>query len=1363
MRRFLTILLCFIYISQGVLAQGSASDGKGGVYTFSYLGPEKGLSNSSVTCAFQDHLGFMWFGTYDGLNRYDGYGFKVFRNAYEDSASLIPARIVAIDEDRAGRLWIGTKQGVSIYDLATSRFSAFTYRDYASGQQKRVTVPVNDIRTNDKGTVFIGTAGLGLVIADGSHTTQAVLEFQGTHNAGFHAQGVAIDPGGRVWVFVQSVGLCRYESGTVRLVNGSQNVASCMAADSAGHLWIGSDRGLFEYDLLSEKYIRYYGSGELGSNTVTHLYVGARGNLWVSTDGGGVTIIHTATGIPDAPLSASINRSLASSAVYAVYEDKESRIWLGTLRGGINLADPNKNRFQVVARDPREKEGLSSNFILSFYEAPGGKVWIGTDGYGVDLWDRAAGTFGHFHHDAADPRSLDNDFVPCVRGDYRGDVWVATYGGGVSRYDKGSHSFIRYPCFNESGTEERNAWTIFEDSRRDLWAGFVGDGRLFRLNRQTGRFELFDPSIVDVITIFEDRDGMLWVGTFNNLIRIDQVHHRNDVFSIDKPVRAVVEDGAGRFWVGTEGGGLLQVDKHSGRILRRFTEKDGLSNNTILNIIDEPRGALWISTFNGLNKFVPATGAFTRYYLGDGLQGNEFNYNAAARFSDGELAFGGINGFSLFYPDSVTIRSFTPPVFLTGLRVDNQPVDPAVFSEGASLGTLQLAYDKSTLSFDFSALEYSFPDNIVYAYYLEGLDKTWNYVGKSRTANYSRIHEGTYVLKLRSTDAAGHWGPETTALTIVVQPPWYRTWWAYLLYGVLLVSGIYTFLHYRHRQARLKYELDLSVLRAEKEKEVADKEREIHEKRLSFFTDISHEFRTPLTLIINPISDLIKRDQTEGGENATELDTVRRNARRLLKLVDQLLLLRKAERETDTLRVTRLDFRALCHDVYLYFSQQAKASHIDYRFEATPATLFVFADYEKIETVLYNLLSNALKFTPPGGRIVLSLKTAPEQVEVTVSDTGPGIPPETGERLFERFYQGKYPGKQSGFGIGLYLVRHFIEEHGGMVRYESNPGEGTSFIFSLPLDQPQATEDATDDVSGAAPNDTPKDLEEAPPPARYAPPPTTGFVSNATSLLVVDDDPEIRSYIRQIFSDDYIVYEAADAASAIDIVRKELPSIVISDIRMNGREDGIELCRWIKEDEALSHIPVILLTASPVAELKLKGTELGSDDYMTKPFEKDLLKARVSGLLKNRSHLQRYFYNEITLQHNPLQVSEDEREFLNHCIRIVEENLEDDQFTIRKLSEGMRMSHSNLYKRVKAISGLTVNAFVRQIKLRKSAGMLIDSDLNINEIAVHSGFNDVKYFREQFARLFGLSPSKYRQKYRKPFQKNYKIHPGQGG
>ena len=1355
------------------------------------LGIEKGLSNNSVRCIYKDRNGFMWFGTYDGLNRYDGYNFKIFRNKLDDSTSLLHNYIYSISEDFQNNLWIGTGQGLEVYNNLTGKFTPAFFFHHDSHKRDKITVNVTAVINDPGNNLLIVTNTEGLFVMENGHNTAVQVPIQKNGKSIYRFSVLAkMDSQKRIWLHISDYGLCTYDYKTkeVHLVSPELKTVHAIDSDNEGNLWIGTGTGLYQYSIEKKAIINSFTAEnhKLTSSNVMCVLIDKKKQIWLGTEGGGINIVNPYSREVDYILPGEDQNSLTSENVITIFEDNEERKWIGTAKGGVNIIDVHRKSFKTMAHDPINKNSLINNFASAFYEDDNNNLWIGTDGGGMSIWDRQLKKWFNYKHELNNPSSLSSNSITAIKKDYLNNIWISTYGGGINKFNRATGTFEHYSCVNPAtGHININVWQLFEGRDKIFWATTFSTGKLYLLNRQLNKFEVFNQKLHDLVSIFEDHDSTLWAGNYHQLVKIDKVSRQYIPYEIGKPVRSIFEDSKNRLWLGTEGGGLLLFDRMKGQIIKRFSEADGLCNNSVLNILEDNAGNLWLSTFNGLSRFNYEKKELRNFYQSDGLQSNQFLYNAALRLQDGELVFGGIKGFNVFFPDSITPHNYMPPVRLTNILVNNISLNNdskyKLQTINDRFSEIKVPYNDASFLLEFAALEFSSPGKISYAYKMEGWDKDWVYTKSVRTVNYSNLREGSYLFRVKATNTEGAWNNKEETLQIIVLPPWYRTWWAYTTYVLLLIGVIYYYIQYKNKQTRLesaleiekavreRREVELALARAEQEKGLAEletqriineTEREINEKRLSFFTSISHEFKTPLTLVINPVKDLLDKERETQTDLSAEsgLKTVYRNARRMLSLIDQLLLFRKAESDMDTPRRERLNLFVLAKEVYLYFVQQARDKKIDFQFECTNEQLEIFADREKVEIILYNLLSNAFKYTSDNGAITLCIKQVDESVEIMVKDNGIGIGKEIGDRLFERFYQA--PNAMSGFGIGLYLVKHFVLAHEGRLWYESEVGKGASFFVDLKIGKelfanlPEVVNPPVH-LSRLPEPFVPKNNRE---PVEISV--ETGMspmISEERTILIVDDNEEIRNYLNQIFSPGFKVYEASNGEEGLKQAHVYHPDIIISDVMMQGL-NGIDLCKIIKQDGVLSHIPVILLTGNASAEYKLKGVEGGADDYITKPFEKELLVARVQSLLKNRSNLQNYFYNEITLQQNTFKISEEFRDFLNNCILIVERHLDDEGFTIKTLAAELGMSYSKMNKKIKAISGQPANAFIRFIRLRKAAAIFINTNSNVNETAYQVGIKDIKHFREHFHKLFGMNPSEYIDRYRNAFGKNYNLN-----
>ena len=1314
-----------------------------------------GLSNNSVLTLYQDTNGFMWIGTYDGLNRYDGYEFKVFRNRLDDTTSLISNNVYSLCGDADNNIWIGTAKGGCVLNQVTGVFTPLKFRD------KKVTKTVNgdihQIKSFGRLGMLVGTQQNGLLFFKGTGLTGNKAVLKTGKSTRTDSDVLALQPVPEqhfAWVFVRNVGLCRFDVSTNQLtVVEPMNVkANCMQAGKNGTLWIGADEGLFCYNPLTKTLSSNYVKA-----AVTNLLLNER-CLMVATDGNGLYAVKegTQTAVPYKDLYP--QAVIKSNAVYGLCKDKAGNKWIGTLRGGISIISATPSFFATHKYKGADPNNLTENFILSFCEDQHKNVWIGTDGAGLRYWDRKTDTYTDYTKSPNSKYKLTSNFITGLVRDAKNRIWVSAWSGGLVRLDPAKGTTDYFECYNPVTKQmERNVWFVFKDSKNGIWASATNEGSLYRFNESKNAFEIFNPHIKNLQCITETADGKIWAGNYTNLFCIDSGSRKYQTFNIGYPVRSVLQDSKGRFWVGTQEGGLLLFNTKTGAY-KRYSTTNGLPGNTILRLLEDKKGELWMSTYNGLSRFDPDAKLFMNFSVNDGLQSNQFSFNAATVLSDGLFLFGGIRGFNSFYPEKVTAKKPDSNILLAAIAVNNQSVeknlDYVAAAKNGAIQAIRLPYDQTTISLDFVEPDFTNSDKVSYAYYLDGWDEHWNYTDKAHRANYTRLPEGTYVFKVKTKNINGAWNTPSSLLTINVLPPWYRSWWAYTLYFGMFVGAIYAYLRYSKNKEQMRYKVKLAQMERKKEKELA-------EKQMEMFTYISHEFRTPLSLIINPLKRAVKKPADENPDLPADLAVAHRNARRLLSLVDQLLLFRKAESDADGLKVSSINVNHLCNEVYQCFVNQAREQQIEFLLSLPRKKTVLFGDYEKIEIALFNLMSNAFKHTAAGGSITLALKVNEDNVEVSVTDTGCGIAPDDLPHIFEKFRRvNNRPVSGSGFGIGLFVVKYFAEKHHGTVSCTSTQGEGSTFSLTfrkgyehfadIPINviSPKMSELVEELLGDATPEQqvpadlTIKDVKD--------------IVTDKKTVLIVDDNAEIRAYLSSLFTASYIVYTSENGISGYDTALKRVPDIIISDISMDGM-DGLELCKKIKETPELNHLPVILLTATSSPEIHLRGISEGADDYITKPFDSDILLAKVDNLIKNRSSLKSYFLDSVTGTDNSTKVPAEYRDFIKKCVDIIEANLDNEDFTIKSFALQMGMSHRSLYDKIKLISGQTLNAFIRSVRIRRAAVLMLTEDLNIAQAAAQVGFEDQQYFRQQFVKLFGITPSEYIKKYKGSFNKDLNL------
>ncbi|MBC6951109.1 hybrid sensor histidine kinase/response regulator [candidate division KSB1 bacterium] len=1390
---------------------------------FKHLTIDDGLSQSSVLCILQDRKGFLWFGTQDGLNKYDGYRFTVYRHEASDSTSLSENYVESIYEDRSGTLWIGTiGGGLNRFNRDTETFTAFFHdpKDPHSLSHNAILSLYED----SSGRLWIGTQGGGLNEMDRS-TGRFTRYLHDPNNPGNLSNNqvwqIREDAGAPniLWLGTE-VGLTRFNRDTgafTRFVHDSNNphtlshnLIRAMHIDRAGTLWVGTWGGLNRFDRSTEQFTRFVHNASdphsLGDNRIWAICEdpATSGVLWIATYGGGLNRFDSRPTPRDRgrftrflhnPVQAS---SLSDNNVKSIYTDRSGTLWIGTWNGGVNMVGSGRKQFNHFSR----LDGLSHNTAQGFAVDPVAShlVWIGTWGGGLNRFNRKTGQFKHFVHDPQNPRSLSHDRVRSVLIDHAGVLWVGT-DHGLNRFDRNAEEFVRFnyaPRAREShGYNTINA--ICEDavSPGTLWLGTNGDG-LIRHVISGG--EGADPG-QEAVTHFDynpenpnglgsgrvsslcvDHSGTLWVGTDRGLHRFDRATGRfvrfvhdpanpnslshNGVLSIHE---STDPQGTTTLWIGTAGGlNKLALSKGEGsnrdtQQFTHYTEQDGLPNAVIHGILEDGHGRLWLSTNKGLSRLDPSANppAFRNYDVTDGLQSNEFGEGTGHKSSSGEMFFGGINGFNLFHPDSIKDNPYVPSVVITDFQIFNQ--SPKIGGKDSPLrqhisetDEIVLSYQQSVFSFEFAALDYTAPGKNRHAYKMEGFDQHWNEVGARRFATYTNLDPGDYVFRVRGSNNDGVWNETGAAIKITITPPPWKTWWAYMLYVFLGTAFLYGLRRYELNRIRLKDQVTMKQLEAEKLKE-------LDTLKSRFFANLSHEFRTPLTLILGPVEQILSEVLDE--KVRMKLRLVHANGQRLLALINQLLDLSKLESGKMQLRAAPGNPVEFLQRLTVAFAPLAERKQITLRFEAKARALELYFDRDKMEKIFSNLLSNAIKFTPEGGSVIVecglgnaervSAIRNPKSAIINVRDTGIGIPAEKLPHIFDRFYQANTSSTREfeGTGIGLALVKELVELHHGKISVASAEVKGATFTVRLPLGKDHLAPEEILEVSEQYSSVTGEqssvvsdqysvmregEEREAKSEGRIA---TSGEQSDL--VLLVEDHAELRRYLRQELEPAYRVLEAADGEAGWQMAVETIPDLVICDVMM-PKMNGYEFCSRLKTDEHTSHVPVILLTAKAGTDDKVAGLETGADDYLSKPFAAKELLARVKNLIAQRRKLRQRFAGTVALKPSEIAVTSIDEKFLRRLLEIVEAHLDEEDFGVVAMSREAGMSQPQLWRKIKALTGQSPNQFIRAIRLQRAKQLLEAKTGNIAEVAYAVGFSNLSYFAKCFREQFGQPPSVYK-------------------
>ncbi len=1347
---------------------------------------------NGVRSILRDCRGYMWFGTEDGLVRFDGIHLYLYEHIEDDSTSLVHNEVNTIVEDNKGNLWIGTSKGLSLYNRDLDNFVnlARLYPQLTSLYENYIS----DLFVDDDSLLWIATFGDGFYIFNPRDTT--LLHFtddpQNPESSIYSRVTRIVIRNEKVWLGTDN-GLCLFEQedGNFRYYRNvpanpaslSNNSVVSLRFDSSGELWVGTRGGginrLIEQneEYRFKRYVSNDTPGSLSNNVVISIAEDTRGNLWFGTENGGLNLfIRDEERFEVFRVEEGNNQSLNSNSIWSLYSDREGRIWIGTANRGINVIDNNYNKFDSYQKNPvKSQHSLSHNDVRAFAEDDKGNIWIGTDGGGICLFEPASHVFAKQIYNTDSRNLIENNAVQSILFDDKKNLWIGMWDGGIDLLNSSGKRIKHYSLVTEEGIEIRNVRVIYQDSKNNIWAGSVGKG-LFKYNKIKDHFEPANCSnSSDVLNehsfvtcLLEDSEGYYWIGTRNGLVLAtyndDQFLTCEEIIS-DNPsnsigrqiVQVIYQDIKGRIWVGTRDHGLRVIDRKNKKT-QVFKKQDGLHSNVIYGILEDDEGYLWITTNRGITRFHYESLSFTNYTREDGLNSNEFYINSCLRTSRGEFFIGGENGFNVFYPGNILRNKVIPPVCLSDLKIHNIPAKIGVKSSPlekhiAETNKIRLTHKQSSFTIEFVALNYTRPKKNRFIYKLEGLDENWIEAGNNYSASYTNIKPGKYVFMVKGSNNDGIWNPEPRRLEIRILPPVWKTWWAYLFY-FLLLAGL-SLLAFKVRQERIAIKNQLML-----EKMAKEKEHELNEENIQYFTNISHEFRTPLSLIIGPLENLINSTQ-EGIKD--QLRIIQRNASRLLHLTNNLMNFRKFEEGGIKLNVQEGDILNCLKDISNYFSIRIRRRKLKLIIESNESVINGWFDAEKLETILLNLLSNAIKFTPDGGLInivinchepaslikIFDKKIAQDfggfrHLELRVTDQGSGISSEDLPYIFEKFYQAKNSGvkRQTGTGIGLSLTRGLTEIHHGRIWAQSVPGKETSFTVVIPIDRGAY---ADHEVFVQPGNEIEKNIVKAD--FEYTSTvPAEAYSGDESGekpeILIVEDNDELRLFLVRELGKEYNIKQAEDGELGIDMAFNLVPDLIVTDVLM-PRLGGFELCKTVKSDIRTSHIPLILLTAKTTIHDQIEGVEMGADAYITKPFSIELLQKQINHLIQSRRKLYAQFSQDVYLLPNKLSDNEMDQEFLQKSIDYILQNISDERLNVEGLAVELNLNRSNVYRKIKALTGNSVVEFIRSIRLKQAIKLMETNKYSLSEIAYQTGFTSPSYFTKMFKRKYGTTPSEY--------------------
>ena len=1321
-------------------------------YQFKHLEVSDGLSNNSVNTICKDRDGFMWFGTTTGLNRYDGYTFKIYQHAENDPGSLPDNYITDIVEMPDGRFWVNTGRGYVLFDKEQDCFitdvTGFMKNLESGGVPEQVFV-------DREGNTCLSVAGEGCYrYKEGgkrlffSYVEHSLPEHGVTQIAECSDGLLLIYNTGLLVCLDRATLAIKWKSDEIKkYIPAGKTIEFSLFVDRDNCIWAYSLMGIWAYDCGTKSW-RTDLTAIWSSRPDVIIHAVAQdieGRIWVGKDYDGIDVLEKETGKVTSLVAHDDNgRSLPHNTIYDLYADRDGIMWVGTYKKGVSYYSESIFKFNMYEWGD----------ITCIEQADENRLWLGTNDHGILLWNRSTGKAEPFWRDAEG--QLPNPVVSMLKSK-DGKLWVGTFNGGLYCMDGSRVRSYKEGVGNTLASN--NVWALVEDDKGRIWIASLGGG-LQCLEPVSGTFETYTSSNSallenNVTSLCWVDNNTLFFGTANQGVGMMDMRTREikkiqgqsgNVKLSNDAVNHVYKDSRGLVWIATrEGLNVYDTRRHVFLDLSSVAEAKG---NFIAAITEDQERNMWVSTSRKVIRVTVASDGKGSYLFDsraynseDGLQNCDFNQRSIKTLHNGIIAIGGLYGVNVFAPDHIRYNKMLPNVMFTGLSLFDEAVKVGqsyggrvlIEKELNDVENVEFDYKQNIFSVSFASDNYNLPEKTQYMYKLEGFNNDWLTLPLGvHNVTFTNLAPGKYVLRVKAINSDGYVGIKEATLGIVVNPPFWMSWWAYLLYAVGLVIVLFLARYRMLKREREKFHLQ------QIENEVA-KNEEINNMKFRFFTNVSHELRTPLTLIISPLEGMLK--ETTDELQSTRLQLMYRNAQRLLHLVNQLLDFRKGEMSTHQLSLSEGDIISYVHSVCNSFLLMADKKHIQFSFFSGIDTFSMAFDADKVGKIVMNLLSNAFKFTPEGGRVTVMIEHVagtPDILEIKIADTGIGISDVDKEHIFERFYQAGHKGVEetTGNGIGLSLVRDFVTLHEGEVKVFDNIGMGSVFVIQFPVKHVETQVQLPEETGMPAGDEEDKEMKEE---AREE-----MERKNFPLLLIVDDNEDFRIFMLYSLELQYRVKLAVNGKEAWEMMQEELPDLVISDVMM-PQMDGNELCRLIKQDKRTAHIPVILLTARQNTEAKLEGLQTGADDYVTKPFNMTILVLRIRKLIE-LSRYHRVTQGMIDPAPSEIVITSLDEKLIEKAIKYVEDNMSRTELSVEELSRELGMSRVHLYKKLLQITGKTPIEFIRVIRLKRAAQLLRESQLHVSEVAFEVGFNNPKYFSRYFKDEFGVLPSVYQEK-----------------
>lgn len=1280
---------------------------------------EDGLATNSISTIIQDSKGYIWIGTEKGLCRFDGKKIKIFHN-FDQNESINPKinNIISICQINEDELWIGTEKGLFIFEYKTESYKPFTYSEKETNIKKRISSYISCLQSDKGNNIWIGTS-TGEIYRYNQKNKDISAEKVSVNN--LPILQIKTDNQNNIWASgmdnLYKLNKVSRKFEIYRIKNVNNGIYSmAIDIDEKNNIWIGTwSDGLWYLDTNNHTFEKYL-DPNINPQGITHIHSIEKYNdttLFIGSDNG-LTIFNTQTKqFKQYNYDNNSNNILSDRFIYPIMKDKEGGVWIGTFYNGINYLPPNINQFKGYSSE-RNNKLFKGNVISKFLEDNSGNIWIGSDDGGLSLFSPSQMEF----LDYPNREELQTYNIHALYAD-ENNLLIGAYSNGIIELNK-KNGKINY--IDTDSLYDNSVYSIYKDKEGTLWVGTMLG--INKYDNEKKYFKRVKETIAVILDIKEDNNNNLWFASNGKgLFRLNKRENIWEHYMGSQNINNVTIDKNNDIWLATNDG-LYKYDKKE----NKFYEIDINIQNKNINTILEDEESLWLTTDKGLIKYTPSTNEIQEFSKSDGLQSEAFVKNSGIKTKNGEFYIGSINGFNSFYPHELKRNTIKPKVVFTELEIFNKPV--SISPNGClnanlnEIEELNLSHDENVFSIEFAALSYCTPEKNKFAYKLEGFDKEWNYIGAENKVTYTNLPYKTYTLKVKASNNDNIWNEEGAKLIITINPPLYLTLPFKIIYCIIIICIIITILYYINKRNEKKHAKEYNRL-------TADKEKEMNEAKIEFFTMVAHEIRTPVSLIIGPLENIMKIATNFPIQIQRDLDITYRNSNRLLYLVNQLLDFRKVEQKEFKLHFSSQNIYDITQSVCERFQPSLLQKGVSLQINCTDKTLTADVDKEALTKIVSNLMTNANKYTKNSIEVII--KDTPENnFTICVKDNGKGMSKDEIKHIFKPFYQAK--DNKPGTGIGLCIVKGLVEAHKGILQVDSTLDEGSTFNITLPKRQEyedittENNKDNTEDITSK--NDT--------------------FIENNSNIektdkpiiLIVDDNEDMLDFLSRGFSNNYTILTATDGEEAIKVLKKNETSLIISDWMMPNM-NGIELCKFIREEQSLSHIPFILLTAKTDNDSKISGISCGADLYIEKPFSFEYLEACTKNLLELRQQLRIKFSKMPMVPIHSIASNSNDEEFLRKINEIIEENFSNSDLSVDFLAEKLCISRSGLFAKIKGLANVTPNEMIQIVRLKKAAALLLEGKYRINEVSFMVGFNNASYFSKCFQKQFGMKPGEF--------------------